>query len=140
MGLSSAGYLGGKLARKPGPVIDQVTVVRAIAAEVVLRIIGTQLSRDAGFKVSGDVGSKVDDKDVKLSAAQGADPRPTVVVGEDDFRVSSFAKVLELTISDPPNDWLPDALQKKLNLTITNPDGQMAIWPFEPKLPTSPPS
>jgi hypothetical protein len=139
MGLSSAGYLGGKLARKPGPVIDHIVAVRASAAEVVLRISGTQLSRDAGFKVDDDVGGKVSDKEVKPSPAPGVDPRPTVVVGEADVRVSGLAKVLELTISNPPNDWLPAAFaQERLNLTITNPDGQMAIWPFELKVPTSP--
>jgi hypothetical protein len=133
MGLSSAGYLGGKLARKPGPVIDQIAVVRASAAELVLKITGTALSRDAGFKISDETGG-LGEKEVKPSTAQGVDPRPTVIVGEDDVRTSGLAKVIELTISNPPNDWLPDALkQSRLILTITNPDGQLAVWKFEPK-------
>jgi hypothetical protein len=141
MGLSSAGYLGGKLARKPGPVIDHITVARADATEAVLQITGARLSRDAGFKIAGDVSSKLEDEDVRSSAAPGVDPRPTVIVGEDDVRTSGFAKVLELTISNPPNVWLPAAFeQKRLNLTITNPDGQLAIWPLELQVPTSPPS
>lgn len=135
MGLSSAGYLGGKLARKPGPVIDQITVVsRKDDQELVLQITGSSLSRDAGFKISDETGV-LGDKEVKPRTAQSVDPRPTVIVGEDDVRTSGLAKVIQLTISNPPNDWLPDALkQTRLILTVTNPDGQIAVWPFEPKL------
>ena len=46
MGVSSAGYLGGKLARQPGPIIDEII---AISGSLVLEIHGRFLSRDASL-------------------------------------------------------------------------------------------
>jgi hypothetical protein len=163
MGVSSAGYLGGKLARKPGPVIDNIVTApaaitsastvtapatgaattpastpTAIIAQLVLKISGASLSQDASFKV--------DEHPVVLAFSQESqarepaqkakeadlDTRPKVIAPEDDFKTSGFAKILQLTISDPPNHWLPDLLKKKKgNFTIINPDGKMAVWPFD---------
>jgi hypothetical protein len=142
MGVSSAGYLGGKLARKPGPVIDCITVAHVqkdtsgAVNKLTLKIKGAVLSRDASFKI--------DDQEVKLDPALGGDPRPEPIVKQDDYSTTSFAKVLQLVVDNPPNDWLPatlkDAVDKKrdLNLTIINPDGKLATWPFhyDPTDPT----
>ena len=126
MGISAAGYLGGKLARNRGPVIDSIVIVEEApdGSKLVLKIIGTGLSQDASFKI--------EDKEAKPDPTPGKDPRPTVVVGEDDFTSSGMAKVLQLSIYNPPNTWLPEVLKlPKMKLTIINPDGKMAVWPFE---------
>ena len=124
MGVSSAGYLGGKLARKSGPVIDNIaTVPGANDTQLVFKISGASLSRDASFKV--------DEHPVQPDNHPGIDPRPTVIAEENDFKTSGFAKILQLTISKPPNDWLPGVVSKKGgSLAIINPDGKMAVWPF----------
>jgi hypothetical protein len=85
------------------------------------------LSRDCVFKISDETGGVLGEKEVKPSTAQGVDPRPTVIVGEDDVRSLGLTKVI-LMISNPPNDWLPDALKRpRFILTITNQDAQRTL-------------
>jgi hypothetical protein len=65
MGISSFGYLGGKLASKPEPIIDEIA---ASVGSLIVEIRGRKLSRTAGFKI--------DSADVKVTDATitGADP------------------------------------------------------------------
>lgn len=55
MGISAAGYLGGKLARKAGPTLDSVTTSSDLASpeDSVLLLKGAALSKDATFQVGG---------------------------------------------------------------------------------------
>ena len=105
MGLSSAGYLGGKLVRGPGPVIEQVTT---IPGSVVLSIKGKHLSKDAFVWLDGvqqpkdNVIAKVDDPD---------DP-------------VKFAKEVEVTLNITIDDWNTNAHA----ITVVNPDAQRADW------------
>jgi hypothetical protein len=131
MGVSSAGYLGGKLARKPGPVIDSILPTRAPAAPAVavpiasldLEIHGAALSKDASFKL--------DDNEVKFTRTIGPTSNPNPVVKADDFATSGFAQVLKLNINDlVQNPWLAPLSTGSHTLTIINPDGKLATWSF----------
>jgi hypothetical protein len=67
-GISSFGYLGGKLARKPGPIIDEIA---ASAGSLIVEIRGRKLSRTAGLKIDG---ADVRITDTILTGADGQSP------------------------------------------------------------------
>jgi len=123
MGVSSAGYLGGKLARQPGPIIDEIV---AASGSLVLEIRGRFLSRDASFLI--------DDQQVPAAFIRGEKPE----IAERDSQASGAeaAKVLKLTL-DPANaDTRAQALFEQWRsgkhlLTLINPDGQKAVASFE---------
>jgi hypothetical protein len=104
MGLSSAGYLGGKLVRGPGPVITEVV---ARVGSVILTIRGKHFSKDAfvwldGVKQPTDALKFTDDPD---------DPK--------------YAKEIELTLADLTLDaWNT----QQHALTIINNDAQRSDW------------
>jgi hypothetical protein len=131
MGISSLGYLGGKLARKPGPVIDEITpsIATSQVPTLHLAIKGRILSPDATFKLAYQT---LDPKDpTKLNNQQEVDlARESLVVDvierDDQTKPEITAKKLELTIKNHRPEWLIG----KPNLTISNPDGQAATWPF----------
>jgi hypothetical protein len=118
MGISSFGYLGGKLARKPGPV---VTKIEAEAGSLTLTVHGSSLSPDAVFRI--------DDEDIPLrvmSDEAHPDGRPEVVATDDQ---PGFAKVLRIVINateEGQQKWLTG----EHTFTIINPDGQKAAWNF----------
>lgn len=114
MGVSSLGYLGGKLARKPGPVVDEIT---AKQASLELTIRGRGLSQDAGFQIGNDV--------VSSDNIEGA--KPKIIEADDQTGERNMAKVLLLIIKDPKPEWLNDDAR----LTIINPDGQRATWAYK---------
>lgn len=116
MGISSFGYLGGKMARKPGPVITQIL---AETGGLSLQIQGSNLSPDATFKI--------DEQDLNpalLDKTRHPDGRPEVVTKDDN---PGFAKVLRLTVAKPVDKWLEEG---EHTFTITNPDGQKAVLAF----------
>lgn len=115
MGISSFGYLGGKLARKPGPVINNIV---AEAGSLTLQIQGSNLSPDAAFRID-----EADLKPTLLDKELHPDGRPEVVTKDED---AGLAKVLRMTIADPAKEWL----EGEHNFTITNPDGQKAVMTF----------
>jgi hypothetical protein len=141
MGISSAGYLGGKLARKPGPVIDTIV---AQEGSVVLEIQGRNLSRQAGFRIDDE--EVTIDPPARTAAAADTDSpmkdaRLVVAKPDDAGGKSEFALVLRLVID--LQAWrkrrrLADAaataadawLAAEHRLTLTNPDGQKAVWAF----------
>jgi hypothetical protein len=149
MGVSSAGYLGGKLARKPGPVIDQI-MAQSGAGRLTLVVVGRCLSKNAGFLIGdGQVTVKLIDPTVQVqpAAAGAADitrDAQLQVIRKDDRSSdpAEYAAELRLTLTDPggwatrhgrPADYLnpPAAPREKPTLTVVNPDGQMAVWTFE---------
>jgi hypothetical protein len=108
MGVSCFGYLGGKLARKPGPIIDDIT---ASPGGLTLKINGRKLSTRAGFNIDGsDVSSNM----VNVS---GSDP--------DGAPADELFKTLTLVITEPAARW---QLTGRHDFTISNPDGQTAQW------------
>jgi hypothetical protein len=129
MGISSFGYLGGKLARKPGPVISKI---EAETGSLVLTIHGSNLSPDATFRI--------DDTDVPpnlLLNTEHPAGRPQVVTSDEQ---PGFAKVLRMVINaaQPAQQaWMTGTH----TFTIMNPDGQKAAWNFTPApAQTAPPS
>jgi hypothetical protein len=117
MGLSSAGYLGGKLARKAGPIIDDI---RASAGSLLIEIRGRNLSKDASFLIddqavtSDELGTRLEDV-------------VQIVAKETDSGVPNAAKILKVRIEKPRPDWLLN----KHSFTLINPDGQKATWTYE---------
>lgn len=130
MGLSSFGYLGGKMARKPGPIIDDI---RASFSSLVLEIQGRNLSKDASFQIDGKpvtLQMIQDDRDPGLDlTSSGSPPGIRILEPETKGATDGYAKLLELKILEPHTEWF----SKECQLTIINPDGQKAAWPFEYK-------
>jgi hypothetical protein len=105
MGLSSVGYLGGKLVRGAGPVIQQVTVT---AGSVILNIRGLHISKDAFFWLDG---------------VQQAKEKITVKADDPDDPLK-FAKEIEITLDITLDDWY----SKDHAITVVNTDAQRADW------------
>jgi hypothetical protein len=124
MGIASAGYLGGKLARQPGPnATGAVGQQVAGTTDYTVEVTGRNLSVDASIYLD----------DVYVSpqwlAKNVAGARlPEVVMGEDDRR---FAKQLKYTIENVTTAagapiTLPEnkTVKPKFRLALVNPDGQ----------------
>jgi hypothetical protein len=107
MGISSAGYLVGKVGRKPGPIIQQVLVEEG---SVRLRIYGEHLYRHAFVWVDGI-----------------QQPKDAIKPGEEDNpeRPNEFVKSLQVTLPDiSREEWYG----QKHTVVIINADGQQAQW------------
>jgi hypothetical protein len=115
MGLSSAGYLGGKLARKAGPIIQRVEVSNG---SVVLKVFGQHLSVNPRVLVDG----------VELSreSVTTLEPDPD---HENEF-VKGIKIILPATMASTVEDWSSQARV----LAIINADTQRAEWRLD--LPT----
>lgn len=111
MGLSSAGYLGGKLVRGAGPLIEQVTVSEG---SLIINIKGRHLSKDAFVWLDGVQQSK--DK--------------VTVKADDPDSPSGFAKELALTLELTLADWYA----KDHAITVINVDAQRADWRTGPEI------
>lgn len=105
MGLSSAGYLGGKLVRGPGPIIEQVTH-REREGKVVLNIKGRHLSKEGFIWVDGVQQPK--DQITKMA--------------DDADEPAQFAKELELSFATTLAEWKA----KDHDISIVNSDAQRA--------------
>jgi len=121
-GISSLGYLGGKLARKPGPVISSMdpTTYDESSKELTLVINGSNLSKDATFKIQKGSKEFINlPKDVSVT--------PEII--DSEASDASLAKVLKIVIPSTENNW--PKVQLPYKLTICNPDGQFADWQFD---------
>jgi hypothetical protein len=134
MGISSLGYLGGKLARKPGPVIDNIspTYVSGPPKTLTLAISGQKLSQHPTLRI--------DDTEVPIIKP----PDATKLSADFDSKQSikeeqgEFYKKLVFNINQPNADWtVPDKPHK---VTVTNDDGKAASWNYTIKIPVSPTS
>ncbi len=114
MGISSAGYLGGKLARKAGPTITAVTAT-ATADVLTLELKGVGLSQNATFTIGDD--------DLSPLQIQGDKNLPEIIQKDATNNEAGFAKMLRLTIADPKACWLG----ANVKVRITNPDQQEAV-------------
>jgi hypothetical protein len=148
MGVSSFGYLGGRLARKSGPIID--TIVAAQGNSIVIDIQGRGLSKEASFTI--------DDMEVTCELVledTAKPPRPknnepqkdaALVVlrkdepsGEPDFALTLRLRLwnekewlvqrrnLNLEENEQPGEaWV----KEEHRLCLVNPDGQKAVLSF----------
>jgi hypothetical protein len=114
MGISSFGYLGGKIARKAGPVINEVTA-NHIGNTVVFDIRGGQLSQDAVFRIGSE----------PIASSDIDGTKPTIITPEDSNE-PSLAKHLQFTLNSAVSTLINNLEQK--NFQIINPDGQYADW------------
>lgn len=111
MGISSAGYVAGKMIRKPGPIISQVL---AASGSLKLTIEGEHLSREATIWVDGRL----------------LEVKPIALVPDPDAP-AEFAKSLQVELSSADeNQWkATDHI-----VVVVNPDGQRAEWRPAPKI------
>ena len=123
MGISSFGYLAGKLARKPGPIINDIAAaVNASAPKLTrlkLTLTGRKLSRTASFKI--------DDIEMELGKHR-FEVDASATDADEQSASPSFYRVLTLAIDEPEASWLAPGSH---TLMIINPDGQSADCPFE---------
>lgn len=126
MGLSAAGYVGGKVVRKAGPVIDSVVVSNG---SLVVEVLGSGLSPDAQMSigdvpVSDLVGRSRRDADVLTPSPAGLE-----VLRWDESK--KFAARIRAHLGEPTAGiraafWAGYRANRPLRLKITNPDGQSA--------------
>jgi hypothetical protein len=109
MGASSVGYLVGKAARKPGPVVNEV-----LATEKGIRIVGMCLSVSARVFISG-----VEQPRSNIEVEKPSSDRP------DEFAEMLLVRNAPTTTTPP------------MTLTVINPDGQDAKWSATPQKPTA---
>jgi hypothetical protein len=146
MGISSLGYLSGKFARKPGPIINDVSVKLlenytppkknendnpTKRTATILSIRGRILSPDADFKITYEAKDKTTAaKEVSLTDHFA--PVEVKVSETDDQtpKQERTAKKLDLIIDQPTLEWLNGGSK----LLISNPDGQTAGWAL-PRMP-----
>jgi hypothetical protein len=141
MGISSFGYLGGKLARKPGPVIEFVT---AEYNALVIEIRGRNLSTKATFRIDGQEVTYTLKGQNQPAGAPPADAVLEVIPQAGETADGEFVSLLRVTLSKPA-EWLAAKLPGQIAtadewwltdkhiLVVTNPDGQMAEAKLHPK-------
>jgi hypothetical protein len=117
MGLSAFGYLGGRLSRKPGPIVDGITA----SGSLVLTFQGRKLSSHCALNVDGlDVNAQM------MNPVAAREP-------DDQSQPPEFYKTVVATITHPDTKWLKGG---RHSATLTNPDGQQAQWFYS--LPSKP--
>lgn len=141
MGVSAAGYLGGKLTRKPGPIIDSIecnattegnvttesivpsasnVTVNSKTKPKVLELIiyGHNLSDEAHFLIESE----------EVESEYIAEKSPWVKEKENDKPEDKhLAKTLSLKFIKTKPEWM----EGEKELIIINQDGQKAAWKFK---------
>ncbi len=125
MGISTAGYLGGKLARKAGPAISAIVLTTSGKGNPRFQITGSGLSRSASFSIDG--------KPIFPDTILGKDDAkglPEIVQLDPAVGDPDFARVLAFSMA--PKDFrCDDWLGKDRMFTVTNPDSQKAAWCYQ---------
>jgi hypothetical protein len=120
MGISAASYLGGKAARKPGPII-QCIAVDSRAAKPILIVQGQNLGSDGRFLVDG--------KELPIVPGQ---EELTKKKPQEDAADPKFCSELKITIDIPDID----VSKGEHRFRIVNRDGQFADISFSAEQPT----
>jgi hypothetical protein len=126
MGVSAAGYLGGKAARNPGPVLENVGIKKGVAGTSwdALIVQGQNLSSNARFFIDEkELGFPSDDDKAKFRNLPDKLVKPTPQLGVSD---SSFSTQLEITVVNSSID----LTQGDHTFRIVNQDGQFADISF----------
>jgi hypothetical protein len=115
MGFSSVAYLGGKLARKPGPVVKNTSVLKVTQlaagdAEMTITLEGENLHQNATFRIDGE----------QIRAGQMA-----VTTRVPEQPQDGFCTRVELVIREAAK-----YAEGVHTLTVINPDGQSADVSF----------
>ncbi len=120
MGISSAGYLGGKMTRKPGPIISNVEAATDKNDKTNLKL---NLSVQ-GSNLSVEPKILIDDVEILRSKFHIDKDKTTP---EEPPKDKDFARKLIITIMQPKPEWLAN----KHKLTLVNGDSQLAVYNFE---------
>ncbi|HEX8985540.1 MAG TPA: hypothetical protein VF767_08915 [Bryobacteraceae bacterium] len=124
-GISAFGYLGGKLARDPGPVINEGIMTvgpdpdapQAAGNYGLIELRGRTLSRDAMFRI--------DNVDLSFNKLRGQ--KPVVIERDSDSKQETMAKRLRLMVildAETSPLFMP---RSEHTVAITNPDSQRAV-------------
>lgn len=124
-GVSSVGYLGGKLARLAGPSISGIGRATYKDGFLNLTIYGRHLSKNGSFEISKD-----NNQIVRLpkDTTEGTDAKATIKVITKEDSDENNAKTLEIAIPSLINNW--PYREDPYPFTIYNPDGSYAKWAF----------
>ena len=118
MGLSSAGYLAGKLVRQPGPIIELLTIQEVIpAADGNLGVIKLEVK---GQNLSDSAAVRIDKKELRID-----EYAVRAVTAQDQPAGSSFFNVLQVELLDAEQYRAGTHL-----LYLVNDDGQTACESF----------
>ncbi|MGA3399156.1 MAG: hypothetical protein ABSC95_08040 [Acetobacteraceae bacterium] len=124
MGVSAAGYVGGKIARGPGPnIINAVAAANAAGTAFNLTIDGANLSKDATFMLAPLAG--------RQDVSGGQDTPVTVPPDrrQGSYDANGMATRLVLTgLQVPAAAAAAAAGTRYLRFTVVNPDGEKASW------------
>ncbi len=126
MGVSAAGYLGGKAARKPGPIMENIGVKKGAAGSTwhTLIVQGQNLASNGRFFIDEkELGFPSDEDKAKSTNFPDKLVNPTPQLGASD---SSFCTQLEITVADSSID----LTQGDHTFRIVNRDGQFADISF----------
>jgi hypothetical protein len=131
MGVSAAGYLGGKAARKPGPTVEYVGVKKGVTGASWDSLVaqGQNLASDARLFIDGkELGFPSDADKAKFKLPDKL-VTPTPQLGASD---SSFCTRLEILIVDSSID----LSRGSHTFRIVNRDGQFADMSFTTEQPS----
>ena len=121
MGASSLGYVGGKLARGPGPQIRDGSLQRA-GGKIDVTVTGSALGTDgATYSIA------VNDATAETIAAGDLD-RGASSIDSDSKLATRLVFQLPETGSLAPTP--TDQSERRLSLTVLNSDGEKAVWNF----------
>jgi len=118
MGVSSAGYVTGKIARGPGPVIKAVT--GSIDGNLRLIVQGTSLSTKGSSFFLANLPAPGTDVQVQ----------PTILRGVNQSEIDASGMATKLMMDVPPTAGLTLERGHDYRLTIVNPDGEKSAWKF----------
>jgi hypothetical protein len=126
MGISAGGYIAGKLVRKAGPSLDAIAVsgnlgVPGTVDKLTFQLTGSAMSQSALFSISGEqiFPDTIRGKD-------GSTTLPEIVQVDPTVGDPTFARILRFYVENPPQRWVGAN-----NFTITNPDAQKAMKPYQ---------
>jgi hypothetical protein len=127
MGVSAAGYVGGKIARGPGPnVVNAVAALNAAGDAFTLTLDGADLSKDASFLLAILA---------SLQDATGGQDSPITVPPaqrQANFDTGGVTSHLVLTgLQIPIAVSAVAAGTRSLRVTVVNPDGEKAACKFQ---------
>ncbi len=114
MGISSGGYVAGKMIRKPGPVIERI---KAEKGSVKLSIAGGHLSTHARVLLDGNVLEE-----------------PAVAKEFDPSAPDEFARRIEVTVPENIAKDINSWQSQERRVTVMNADSQRAEWHSSPKI------
>jgi hypothetical protein len=143
MGVSSAGYLGGKLVRKPGPVVKMLSVAKvADPATPPVDPAAARGSLDQDYRPSDNVTPRFPVLTINLKG-ENLDPKASIKVDDQAVRsgmfwitpekpqdaTSGFSTELNVSLNNPDTGIKP-YVEETHTLTIVNTDGQAADSKF----------